>query len=113
MEWRFERRRGSSVDRKNTVRHLIQMMAITEEEQGGDSPESEDSEEGAENAAGIPPEFLELYKDRELTQILVDLMHTAADLDILDFAEFCKNIGNPRPMWTKTQATTGKHIPVY
>ena len=32
MEWRFERRRGSSVDRKNTVRHLIQMMAITESE---------------------------------------------------------------------------------
>ncbi len=31
-EWRFERRRGSSVDRKNTVRHLIQMMAIHEEE---------------------------------------------------------------------------------
>jgi hypothetical protein len=32
VEWRFERRRGSSVDRKNTVRHLIQMMAITESE---------------------------------------------------------------------------------
>ena len=30
-EWRFERRRGSSLDRKNTIRHLIQMMAITEE----------------------------------------------------------------------------------
>ena len=33
-EWRFERRRGSSMDRKNTVRHLIQMMAITEEQDG-------------------------------------------------------------------------------
>ena len=50
-EWRFERRRGSSIDRKNTVRHLIQMMAITEEG-GGTSPippqMREDSEE--ENA---------------------------------------------------------------
>ena len=50
-EWRYERRRGSSIDRKNTVRHLIQMMAITEEG-GGTSPippqMREDSEE--ENA---------------------------------------------------------------
>ena len=38
MEWRFERRRGSSVDRKNTVRHLIQMMAITESEKEDQVP---------------------------------------------------------------------------
>jgi len=31
-EWRFDGRRGSSFDRKNTIRHLIQMMAITEED---------------------------------------------------------------------------------
>ena len=50
-EWRFERRRGSSIDRKNTVRHLIQMMAITEEG-GGTSPippqMREEAEEGDE-----------------------------------------------------------------
>ena len=34
---------------------------------------------------GIPPEFADLYKDKELTQTLIDLIHTAADLDILDF----------------------------
>ena len=34
---------------------------------------------------GIPPEFADLYKDEELTQTLIDLIHTAADLDILDF----------------------------
>ena len=37
---------------------------------------------------GIPPEFADLYKDKELTQTLIDLIHTAADLDILDF-EVC------------------------
>ena len=39
-EWRFERRRGSSIDRKNTVRHLIQMMAITEEGAGQEATPS-------------------------------------------------------------------------
>ena len=78
MEWRFERRRGSSVDRKNTVRHLIQMMAITESEK-------EDKEDHSDDEDGIPPEFMDLYKDKELTQTLIDLIHTAADLDILDF----------------------------
>ena len=112
MEWRFERRRSSSVDRKNTVRHLIQMMAITEE-QDQQNPDSEDSEEGANELGGIPPEFQDLFKDQELLATLTDLIHTAADLDILDFQEFCKSIGNPRPMWSKTQQTTGKHIPVY
>lgn len=42
-EWRFERRRGSSVDRKNTIRHLIQMMAITEE----DLKEADEAEENS------------------------------------------------------------------
>lgn len=62
---------------------------------------------------GIPMEFQDLYRDEELTQTLIDLIHTAADLDILDFQEFCKHIDTPKPMWSKTQATTGKHIPVY
>ena len=49
-EWRFERRRGSSIDRKNTVRHLIQMMAISEEG-GGTSP--------------VPPQMIEETEDGE------------------------------------------------
>lgn len=111
-EWRFERRRGSSSDRKNTIRHLIQMMAIHEE-----VPDSPDVEEEAPDfeaeMKGIPNEFKDLYRDEELIQILIDLIHTAADLDILDFQEFCKHLDTPKPMWSKTQATTGKHKPVY
>ena len=61
----------------------------------------------------LPSSLQDLYKDEELTQTLVDLIETANDLDILDFQEFCKHIDTPKPMWSKTQATTGKHIPVY
>ena len=50
-EWRFERRRGSSIDRKNTVRHLIQMMAITEGNEESSSPVGSKARE----AAGLPP----------------------------------------------------------
>ena len=123
-EWRIERRRGSSSDRKNTIRHLIQMMAITEENTAPDSPDVIEEEadnvpkfvgEDAKDAdlKGIPAEFRDLYKDVELSQLLVDLIKSAADLDILDFQEFCKHLDTPKPMWSKTQATTGKHIPVY
>ena len=76
-EWRFERRRGSSIDRKNTVRHLIQMMAITEEG-GGTSPipqqmreedEEGDNEEEKQPAiskslpaqATVPPPYCKSY----------------------------------------------------
>ena len=55
----------------------------------------------------------ELYKDPQLRQNLIDVIETANDLDILDFDEFCRHINTPKPMWSKTQATTGKHIPVY
>ena len=89
-EWRFERRRGSSVDRKNTIRHLIQMMAITEEElKDADTKSTENSEEDDEDGGtefgGIPVEFLDLFNDEELKQTLIDLILTASDLDILDF----------------------------
>lgn len=108
-EWRFERRRGSSCDRKNTVRHLIQMMSITE---SNDEENEEIDEENTEDI-DVPLEFIDLYNDHELRQTLVDLIHSAADLDILDFKEFCRHIDTPKPSWSKTQATTGKHIPVY
>jgi hypothetical protein len=85
------------------------MMAISEEESAADNSRSTT----LGDMPGIPGEFEELYKDEVLLQTLVDLIHTAADLDILDFEEFCKNIGTPKPMWVKTRATTGKHIPIY
>ena len=109
-EWRFERRRGSSSERKNTVRHLIQMMSISE---SGEEPEDEDDKDSSDDNNDIPVEFTDLYNDNELKQVLIDLMHTASDLDILDFKEFCRNIDKPKPACHKTQATTGKHIPVY
>ncbi len=34
----------------------------------------------------------DLYRDEELTQTLIDLIETAADLDILDFQVFFKKI---------------------
>ena len=66
-EWRFERRRGSSCDRKNTVRHLIQMMSISES-----NHEDETEEDSDENLnQDIPDEFQDLYKDEELRKTLV------------------------------------------
>merc|ERR1719312_536213 len=108
-------------------------MAITEESgdaspspvppQASESPDSPpspagESTSGAESDGStaepvIPSEFEALYNDPELRQNLVDLIETANDLDILDFHEFCRNINNPKPVWSKTKATTGKHIPVY
>lgn len=108
-EWRFERRRGSSCDRKNTVRHLIQMMSISES-----NHEDETEEDSDENLnQDIPDEFIDLYKDEELRKTLVDLIHSASDLDILDFKDFCRHIDTPKPLWTKTKDTTAKHVPVY
>lgn len=92
------------------------MMAISEEDHSVTHPHGSESAPISGHVPSIhaiPAEFQPLYKDEELTQNLIDLIHTAADLDILDFEEFCKNIGTPKPMWSKTQATTGKHIPVY
>ncbi len=57
--------------------------------------------------------ILIFFRDEELKQTLIDLIHTADDLDILDFKEFCRHIDAPKQNWTKTKATTGKHIPVY
>ena len=86
------------------------MMSISESNHEEDV--DEDSDEHVPNE-DIPDEFIDLYKDEELRKTLIDLIHSAADLDILDFKEFCRHIDTPKPSWTKTQATTGKHIPVY
>ena len=59
-EWRFERRRGSSSDRKNTVRHLIQMMSITESNDEDEEERSDPnpSDENGESTQDIPNEFI-------------------------------------------------------
>ena len=87
------------------------MMSISESNHEEDL--DEDSDEYVPPNEDIPDEFIDLYKDEELRKTLVDLIHSASDLDILDFKEFCRHIDTPKPSWTKTQATTGKHIPVY
>ena len=88
------------------------MMSITESNDEENEAEAEKSKNG-EADHDIPLEFIQLYNDNELKQTLIDLIHTADDLDILDFKEFCKHIDTPKPSWTKTASTTGKHIPVY
>jgi hypothetical protein len=82
------------------------MMSIVESH-------DEDVLEDLEDDNGIPLEFIDLYNDEELKQTLTDLIHSAADLDILDYQEFCRHIDTPKPAWSNTKATTGKHIPVY
>ena len=90
----------------------MQMMSITESHDENEDSDEIDLESNDE-LPDIPLEFIDLYNDDELKQTLIDLIHTAADLDILDFEEFCRHLDTPKPSWSKTQATTGKHIPVY
>ena len=87
-------------------------MSISESNHEDETADEDSDKEQFENQ-DIPDEFIDLYKDEELRKTLIDLIHSAADLDILDFKEFCRHIDTPKPSWTKTQATTGKHIPVY
>ena len=78
-----------------------------------DTEEGDEENEDEDEEISIPPEFESIYHDPELKQTLIDLIETANDLDILDFQEFVRDINTPKPMFQKTQATTGKHIPVY
>ena len=64
------------------------MMSITE---CNDEENEDEAEENAEDI-DVPLEFIDLYNDHELRQTLVDLIHSAADLDILDFKEFCRQM---------------------
>ena len=87
---------------------LAPLRRVNDTDEGDEEHEDETDEESS-----IPPEFESIYHDPELKQTLVDLIETANDLDILDFQEFVRDINTPKPMYAKTQATTGKHIPVY
>lgn len=102
---RDSRRRSSSSDRQNTVRHLVQMMSITEEM--NDSSE-EDADEDKEN---LPSQLRLFLKDDHLKNYARDLLLTAEDLHILDFIR-------PEPRhrassWDKTKRTTAKYKPNY
>ena len=102
---RDAKRRSSSSDRQNTVRHLIQMMSISEEM---DASSEDDSEVDKEN---FPPELEMLIEDENLSNYTKDLLLTAADLEILDFIrpEYRPRSGS----WDKTKQTTAKYKPIY
>jgi hypothetical protein len=86
-------------------------MAITEEHHRESDEDS--SEEEASSVGGVPAEFLDLHRDKQLTQVLIDLIQTAADLDILDFEGFGLDPTSPTATWYKTKTTTGSPKPVY
>ena len=105
LKMRGTRRRSSSSDRQNTVRHLIQMMSITEE-----ISDSSD-EDGDEDKENLPTELDLLIKDENLRYYIKELLLTAEDLDILDTIQ---PESRPRAgSWDKTRQTTAKYKPVY
>eukprot|EP00092_Neocalanus_flemingeri_P094678 GFUD01120401.1.p1 GENE.GFUD01120401.1~~GFUD01120401.1.p1 ORF type:complete len:464 (-),score=144.12 GFUD01120401.1:120-1511(-) len=105
LKTRDTRRRSSSSDRQNTVRHLIQMMAITEEM---DDSSEDDSENDKEN---IPPEWETIIGNENLSKYTKDLLLTAADLEILDLIRPENRLRSGS--WDKTKQTTAKYKPIY
>ena len=100
-------RKTSNVERKNTVRHMMQMMAITEEEEA-------EEVEGAGGEEDIPPPWDQLHRDERLRQRLVELLEVAGQLDILDWGEY---VGRPPPsairLLQETRRTLAKPVPDY
>jgi len=102
---RETRRRSSSSDRQNTVRHLIQMMAITEEMEDSSEDESEAEKEN------LHPELEMFIRDENMSKYTKDLLLTAEDLNILDLI---RPESRPRSSsWDKTKQTTARYKPIY
>ena len=89
------RRRSSSSDRQNTVRHLIQMMSISEEM---DDSSDEDTDDDKET---IPSEYELFLRDENLTTCIKDLLQIEEDQR--------PRSGN----WDKTKQTTAQYKPLY
>jgi len=96
-----EKRRSSwSGDRDNTVRHLVQMMAITE-------TEDEDGDLG-DKFETIQEKF---FNHPSLYQYVKDLLMIGSSLNVLDTI---RTESRPRSSsWVKTKHTTGKYKPTY
>jgi len=99
------RRRSSSTDRTNTVRHLIQMMSIKERLDSSSEEESEDV---------IPSEWESLDSDSSLRNSLQSLLCTAQDLKLMDWIlPIGKTSLTRTSSLDNTKMTTGRHRPSY
>ena len=97
-----EKRKSASFERGNTVRHLVQMMSITE----GDN-ETNEEQDDEEN---VSPNLL--LRDKKLTEFVTELLITARNLKILESLPSCE--GRRRPgSWARTKQTTGRYKPNY
>ena len=67
-----DKRKSSSSERGNTIRHLIQMMSITERE----------NENNEEDEDSVSPNLL--LRDKKLTGFVTNLLATAENLKILE-----------------------------
>jgi len=96
------RRRSSSTDRTNTVRHLIQMMSIRERLDSSSEEETEDM---------IPREWESLDRDTDLRSSLQSLLQTAQDLNFMDWIIPARKTSITS--LDNTKMTTGRHRPSY
>merc|ERR1712029_1062111 len=78
-------------------------MSITESNDEDEEERSDpnSSDENGESTQDIPNEFIDLYNDDELKQVLIDLIHTAADLDIFTSKSSADTLIRPNPLGIK------------
>ena len=105
LRMRKTRRRSSSSDRQNTVRHLIQMMAITEEM---DDSSDEDADKDNES---LSPEIELFLKDENLINYTKDLLLLGNSLCILD--QIQPELRPRSGSWEKTKQTTARYKQLY
>ena len=99
-----EKRKSASFERGNSVRHLVQMMSITER----DNETNEEEEEEEEDS--VSPNLL--LRDKKLTEFVTDLLTTARNLKILESLPSTE--GRRRSgRWAMTKQTTGRYKPNY
>ena len=91
------KRKSANFERGNTVRHLVQMMSITER----------DNETNEEDEDSVSPNLL--LRDEKLTKFVTDLLTAARNLKIL---ESLPSEGRRRSgSWAMTKQTTGRYKP--
>lgn len=94
-----DKRKLASSERGNTIRHLIQMMSITERD---NENIEEDEDTGSPNL---------LLRDKKLTGFVTNLLAIAENLKILQSlpGRSSRRSGS----WVMTRQTTGRYKPTY
>ena len=95
-----DKRKSASSERGNTIRHLIQMMSITERDNETNEEEEEDI---------VSPNLL--LRDKKLTEFVRNLLATAENLKILESLPVSSRRKSGR--WAMTRRTTGRYKPTY